>query len=205
MDAMSLNQAMAQDRGSMTEKLTKRGEPRRSTTGGPGKRNVDQTNWRVKLQKHRIKFDDDAKERFLDMFSKTSRVMMSADAAGISLQTVRDHIKNDPDFAEAYEEAKERYRDRCHEQADKLMFEGVDQPLLGGKDKDQIITYVTKYSEGLLQMELKRVDPSYKDRSEIEHKGGGGVLIAPAGMSPEDWIKAAEEENEHLTEPAKTV
>lgn len=180
------------------------GEPRKSTTGGPGKRNVDQTNWRVQLREHRIKFDDDAKKRFLDTLSGCGLMMLSAEAAGVTLNTVKNHIQNDPEFAELFEEAKEHYKDKVVLHVQNLAFNGIKNPIFAGKE-GEYKGDKTEYPIRLIEMEAKKVEPAYKDRSEIEHKGGGGVLIAPAGMSPEDWIKAAEEENEHLTEPAKTV
>lgn len=173
-----------------------------SSTGGPGNSGVDQSTWRKQLRERRIKFDDKAKQRFLEHFSKTSRMMDSAKSAGVTLNTVRSHIENDPEFAEMFEEAREAYRDRCHQHADMLMFEGVQKPVIGGQYKDEIIAYVTEYSVALLQMELKRVDPSYKERTEIDlNAKGGGVLVAPADQTPEQWIKEQQALNEQRKMP----
>lgn len=183
----------------------KNGEPRKSTTGGYGKREVDQSTWRVKLQKGRIKFDDKMKQVFLKHFADTNRMMESADMAGVNYNTVVAHIDNDPEFSEAFHDAKQVYRDRCLKQAQKLMFEGVEEPIIGGKDRDTVVATKIRYSEPLLMMELKKVDPEYKERQEVDNRHSGGVLLAPAGESPEDWVKNAQEENKFLTEPDKTL
>jgi hypothetical protein len=177
------------------------GHVRRSTTGGPGKRNVDQTNWRVQLREHRIKFDDDAKKRFLDVFRECNLMMKSAEAAGVSLQTVRDHIENDPEFEQMFLEAKEFYKDKVLAHVQNLAFNGITNDVFAGKDGDKVGTK-TEYPIQLVAMEAKKVDPSYKERSEVElNTGGGGVIIAPADKTPEQWIKEQEEKNKHRKKP----
>lgn len=167
-------------------------KPRRSSTGGPGPRNVDQTNWRQRLQEGRIKFDDDRKEVFLQAFAKTNRMHQSAEAAGVSLQTVRNHIENDPDFAEAFHEAQVAYRDKVHETLYHIAVEGVDEPILGGKDRDFVVTHVRKYYERSLLAEARRVDPDYKERSEVDMNHKGGVIVIPGDLTPDQFEEEME-------------
>ena len=186
----------------MAGKDTKPKKQRPSSTGGGPSAPIDQSNWRRKLQERRVKFDDHRKSLFIEHFSKTSRVMESCRVAGICLATYRKHLENDPEFIEMFEEAKMSYRDRCHAHADMLMFEGVDKPQIGGKFKDEIICYVKEYSVPLLQMELRRVDPSYKERSEVElNATGGGVLVVPADKTPQQWIEEQQKLNEQREKP----
>ncbi len=185
---------------------TKGGKPpvygrRNSATGGPGPRSLDMTNWRVKLMASRIKFDDERKKIFLEHFSKTSRVGEACQVAGVNNQTVLYHYKNDPDFAESYEAAKLKYRDSLQALAEDLIFNGVEKPIIGGRNKDMIIATTIDYPIPLLQMELKRVDPDYKDRQVVENVGSGAVVLIPAHMDPEQWIKEQMAKNEVRGEP----
>lgn len=183
----------------------KNGELFPSSTGGPGKRVVDQTNWRRQLQERRIKFDDKAKWAFIAEFAMHNRFMHACEAAGVSFRTVKAHIENDPEFAELVEEAKEFYKSRVLKHAQRLMLEGMSEPILGGKFKDEVVGEKIIYPIQLIAMEMKKVDPDYKDRQEIEHKGGGGVLVAPAGKSPEEWVREAEEHNAKAKKPGEEV
>lgn len=175
--------------------------PRASTTGGPGPRKtapvvgkgsgrkVKLANWRTEIQASRLKFDDDAKARFLEHFRQFGRMGQAAEAAGVGGNTVRSHLDKDPDFAEAFQDAKDAYRDRVHETAYAVAVEGIDEPIIGGEFKDEVVAYKKVYATNILAMELKRVDPGYKERSEVDMNVRGGVLVAPAQCSPDEWIK----------------
>lgn len=186
----------------MEEKKEK--EPRRlvrSSTGGAGIRVVDQTSWRKKMRENKIKFDDDKKEIFLQVFAKTSRVSAACEAVDITPWAYRHHLAADPEFAEAFEDAKRAYRDKLHEHASNLMFEGVDRPVLGGKYKDEVVAIYKEYPIPLIQMELKRVDPDYKDRQDVNMKSVNGVVVVPADMSADDWVKEQQEKNSLRSRP----
>lgn len=61
---------------------------------------------------------------------------------------------------------------------------------------------IRKFSDRMLELDLKRVDPTYRDKSSVDvNATGGGVLVAPAGVSPEDWIKREEEKNGGRVDP----
>src|SRR6185295_32952 len=90
----------------------KDGEVRESTTLAR-RPVVDDSNWRKKLQRaHRVKFDDVAKERYIDMLRATGRKWMSEDAAGIAHATADRHYKDDPEFQQAVDGALEEYATR---------------------------------------------------------------------------------------------
>ena len=77
----------------------------------------------------------------------------------------------------------------------------MKKPLLGGKDKDQVVAHEVVYATNILAMEMRRVEPSYKEKSEVELINKASVLIAPADMTPEDWIKAQQEQQGTKKEP----
>lgn len=163
---------------------------------------ADDTNWRIRIRNAgNIRFDDDAKRRFLEVFAKNNRKSHAAAAAGVCLQTVNNHIENDPEFAAAIENAIVEYRDRIMEHAQELMLEGTDVPLIGGKDKDEVVAYKREYPTNLIAMEMRRVEPGFKDRSEIDLKGGGGVLVVPANAASDEWQKIVEGRNADTVQP----
>lgn len=165
------------------------GEPNASTTGGPGPRNVDMSNWRQKMKEERVKFDDDRKEVFLNHFRQRNRLGEAAKAAGVTGATVRKHLENDPDFFEAFEEARLDYKDQFMDHVQNLMLEGIREPIFGGQFKDEEVGQKVTYPTNLIAMEMRRVEPEYKERVEIDAKVQGGVLAVPAdaGMSVAEW------------------
>lgn len=162
---------------------------------------ADQTNWRTKLQAARLKFDDAAKERYLEVLGHTGFKTRAAMAAGISCQTANNHIENDPDFADAVEDALARYHSRFMEHWESLVYEGTEEPIIGGKDKDEVVAYKKVMPINLIAMEARRVEPGFKERSEVDIKGGGGVLVVPANAAPDEWAKIVEGENANTVQP----
>ena len=163
-----------------------------------GRAKSDMSTWRKKLQASKVTFDDTRKGIY-------RRKMQSARAAGVAASTVLDHYNNDKVFAEAVEEALKEWADEVHQLAWKLM-QGVKKPIVGGKFKDEIITHELVHATNLLAMELKKTDPAYKERSEVDlNNKGGGVLLVPAGMKPEEFIKKEQERTGNMEEPGADI
>ncbi len=159
------------------------------------RKRVDMSGWRKQLQASKITFDDNRKGIYLNHLRQYGRKMQACRAAGVALNTVADHIANDPDFALAREQALADYADIVQQLAWKLM-EGVKKPIVGGKDKNEIITHEIVHATNLLAMEMKKTNPEYKDRQEIDvNNKGGGVLVVPAGVTPEEFMKEIEAKN----------
>jgi hypothetical protein len=152
-----------------------------------GQERSELAGWRRKYQASKIKFDDTAKGIYLNVLKKTGRKGAAARAAGASLECVRQHREDDPDFAQAELEAKEVWADVIHQQAIKVSF-GIKKPIFGGPDKDTHVGDEVVIATNILAMEMKRVEPDYKDKAEIDLTTKGSVLVAPADMSPADWI-----------------
>ena len=163
--------------------------------GGP----ADQATWRKKMQASRIKFDDIQKEVFLAALARHGKKMLAAKQAGVCLQTVNDHLENDPDFAANYDETVEDRAQRIVDQLEREALEGHTQPIF---DKDgNEVGEKRIYESGLRAMLLKRYDPEYKDRQEIDLKGGGGVLLVPATATDDEWAAMIEEHNKTVVQP----
>lgn len=162
---------------------------------------ADQSTWRTRLQAAKLKFDDAAKDRYLTVLAQTGFKSRACMAAGVTRQTVAQHVENDPDFAEAVEEALDKYHARFMEHWDRLVYEGTEEPIIGGKDKDEVVATKTVFPTNLIAMEARRVEPGFKERSEVDIKGGGGVLVVPANASQDEWQKIVEGRNAETVQP----
>lgn len=194
----------------MTRKVNPDGKRPSSTGRG---RAVKQASWRRQLQEARVKFDDDAMHIYLTHLANYGRKGDAARAAGVSLSTVTNHRKNDSEFAEAEAESLNAYRDKVaavvHERGvigwmEPLYSKGVraldvvtDENGIVQRDESGEIMYkpasVWKFSEKFVEMEAKRVDPTYRDRSGVEiNSGDGPTQIVVNFVDPPDWDKGVE-------------
>ena len=172
--------------------------PRKSNTGNRNPE-ADQSTWRTQLRTRRIKFDDGAKQIYLGEYAKHGRKMDAANTAGVSITCVINHLDNDPEFLEAYEEATASYRDRFVGHAMGLAMNGVSEKSYDAKTGN-LTRELIRYPIPLIQMELKRIDSSYKENAPVLSESIGGVLVAPAKTTPEEWILSQEKMNEEKEE-----
>ena len=142
--------------------------------------------WRTRIKMSRTKFNEREKEIFLMEYAKWGRIGESAAAAGVSLQTVRKALDDDEEFAEAFLLQEEEYKDRLIGHHQDLIFNGTQK-----KSYDRngsLVSEETIYPIRLIELELKKHDPGYRDKQEVKINHTGGVLVAPAEMaSIEDW------------------
>ena len=112
----------------------------------------------------------------------------AAAAAGVSTQTVRAHIDKDEDFAEAILECETEYREKLVGHHQDLVFNGTTK-----KSYDRngnLVSEEQVYPIRLIELELKKHDPGYREKQEVAVTHSGGVLVAPAETtSIEDWEK----------------
>jgi len=150
-----------------------------------------------KLQrKPMVPFTSDRKQQFLDLFRSHPDLKgcraLCAEAVGVSITTLYDHLKRDPEFAEAFEDALQAFIDEnMFAPALKRARDGVERPIIGGKFKDEIITYERVYSDSLMAMMLRAHRAEFKDGKDaasMTASGTGGVLIVPgAPATINDW------------------
>lgn len=120
-----------------------------------------------------IKFDRKRRDLFLDHFAKTNLFNRSAEVAGVHPTTVARYLKPDSkfydeEFAAEKEKAENDYLEVLKEEAHRRAVEGVEKPVVGGKDKDEVIIFVREYDTRLLEMLMKRADPGFKDRVQVD-------------------------------------
>ena len=140
------------------------------------------------------KFDADRRLAFLRALSLTGQLNKSATAVGVSPSTVRKLQKADPDFADAYQEALDEYREWVEREVVRRAVEGWDEPVF---QKGEQVGEVRKHSDALLMMLMKKLDPAYKEKHQVDVNIGGGILAVPAAESVDEW------ERRHRVEDAE--
>lgn len=107
------------------------------------------------------KFNDRAKEVYLETIAARGTITAACDAACVSRQCVWEHREKYPEFAEAEELARQRYRDEVVErEIQRRAIEGIDKPVYY---KGQRIDTIKEYSDTLLIFHAKRHIPEYRD------------------------------------------
>lgn len=135
-------------------------------------------------------FDQAAKELFLQHYMKTGRLYESASAANVCQETVRRHERENIDgFAEQFAIAKGIFREHIEGEIQRRAIEGVDEPIIGGRNRDEIIGTVRRYSDPLLMMLAKRHIPEYREKQQVDLNVSGGVMAIPVAPPQVDWEK----------------
>lgn len=140
-------------------------------------------------QRRSHRFDYDAQERFLRSIENQGRITVAAEAVGVSAECAREYIRSDREgFAERFNEAMQVFRDKIEEEIHRRAMEGVDEPIIGGKDRDEVVAHVRRYSDRLLEFYAKRHIPEYRERGQLDVNVSGGVMVVPARpATPSDW------------------
>lgn len=171
---------------------------------------------------HRGKFPYELRVQYLKLVRMTGRFYDSAEKIHVPVRQVLLARREDKDFDEACENAKQGYVDDVLvREATRRAIEGVDVPMIGrvGKDEDGIICYQKRYSDGILQLllraarqEFRQVDPGAtsggKSGSNKYEAPAGGVLLIPEGPATaqaweEKFKQVATVEDPPTSEPEK--
>ena len=129
-----------------------------------------------------LKFNDAAKARYLDALAESGRHECAALAAGVVSRVSRRHRDADPEFEMACEQAIEDYNAWIYNLARTRMAEGSDR---------------------LIELELKKIDPSYRDKPliDVNLNGGGGVIMGVPAKSPEQITLDLKANNSERVDP----
>lgn len=139
------------------------------------------------------RFTPELKRKFLEKLVLCGRIAESAWAIGASYRTVEEHRKKDAVFAEAFEEAMARYRDRIEKAVHDRAIDGVKEPvvyqgqIMKGEDGKPLT--VTKYDNKLLLAHAARHIPEYREKVDVSATVKAGVLVVGAALSQEEWVE----------------
>ncbi len=166
--------------------LRKDGQPRASSTGSR-KPVVDTKGWRNEnFAKHRCKFDDPSKQRYLDELRKTGRKWAAEKAAGVARATVDRHFGIDPQFSEEYEAALEEFATKGLTSIEREAIEGHED--VSYDSEGNVVRVRRVYETRLREMFLKKHDTGYQEKQKIEHSGEvAGIAIIPGVAPLSDW------------------
>lgn len=139
-------------------------------------------------------------------YEATGLVQAAADAAGCSRVTISRWRKKSPDFATAWQNARDTIADIHEDELHRRAVTGIDEPIFY---KGQEIATVKRYSDSLLMFALKGLRPTrYRDTTRME--------MADDSAPPEDMddtqaaarlaaLLAAAERRKKLAESAVSI
>ena len=106
------------------------------------------------------------KKKFLEAFAKFGNVTQAAAAAGVTLQCNRIWRRNDADYAEKYEEARQQFIDTMAGECRRRAVDGIDEKVFFQGIE---VGVQRRYSDNLLMFLLKAADPAkYRDNHKSE-------------------------------------
>lgn len=112
------------------------------------------------------------RDKFLDAYAEFGGIGKAADIAGVTRGHTLEWREKDPEFASQFAEAEQKYLEKMELECDRRAMEGVDDiQLYQGeivKDPATGEAIVRKrYSDSLIALRLKRLDPAYRETSDI--------------------------------------
>jgi len=119
------------------------------------------------------------KRAFLRAFCEVGTISAAARLAKIDRQTHRNWLRDDEVYADAFEEAKDIYREALETEVDRRAFRGV---LRAVRYQGQVVGYERDFSDNLAMFRLKAMAPDqYRDNATIRHTGPDGGAIKVEG------------------------
>ena len=144
----------------------------------------------AKGRKPHVILTDEMADQFLEHYRETGTFYLAAEMVGSSSSAIKDRMKRDPEFAAAVHEAKEANTDDLIKEAIRRATKGVDEPIIGGEFRDEIVAYKTRFSDSLMTLLLASRREEFRGKDKVDDAGGqtGGVLIVGSRpTSLDDW------------------
>lgn len=141
-----------------------------------------ESNWYLQYRK----FTPERRAIFLSKLEQHGRIGLAARWAGVVVETVNRHRKEDPEFDLACNESLSYYHEMCvagitHQARVGMIDEKYDK-------EGKLISRRVSYEQQLRMMMVKRADPSYNDVQKQELSVVGGAVVVPAPIdSVESW------------------
>ncbi len=104
--------------------------------------------------------------RFLAAYARCGSLRAAQEISGVNRWSHSvTWIKSDPEYAAAFEVAKEMHIERLEEEADRRGVEGVSKPVFY---KGQVVAHTVEYSDTLLMFRLNALAPEkYRYRQHV--------------------------------------
>lgn len=109
--------------------------------------------------------------KFFEALESTGRYSAAARAVGWSQLELSRYRKQNPDFQVLCDLALEGYADVFIQEAQRRAVKGTKKPIVGGRERDKIVAHEMQYSDRLMELFLKRGDPTFNEKSKLEIEG----------------------------------
>lgn len=117
-------------------------------------------------------FEEEEQKEYLHALERCGQYIRAADACGLNCQEVEKYRKAHPEYNELCSLALKVFREVIIEEARRRACDGIDRVVVGGRNRDQILTTEKHFSDRLLELFLKRSnDGSFSDKQEIKVDG----------------------------------
>lgn len=155
-------------------------------------------NWRERVQMSRGTFTEEKKGEFLKHFAETGRMEHSAQLAGTTSVTVREHMKRDIPFAEAVEMCRSMYNDKRREVVDDLFFNPPTKTIYDRNGN--VISEENLYMQNFIIKYMAAHCDEWKEKQDVTIHATPGVMVIPAGLaSADEWEKKFGKNADRLT------
>jgi hypothetical protein len=147
---------------------------------------ADKGNWRYQTRERRdVKFCDRLKAIYLEQIEKHGKRTLAALHAGVSKSTVSLHLKEDPEFQEAFDTAYDKYREARVRKLETQAMNGFEETIFGPTGERSTRK---RYESNLRAMVLKAHAPEmYAEKSAVDITVRSGVMLAPATLVESEW------------------
>jgi len=136
-------------------------------------------------------------DKFIEFLLEGLGPKRSAVEAGYSVAAVYVRRHKDPDFNKRWSEADEVgiqvQLAALETECDRRAIDGVLHNVVTLDKKD---IKIMKYSDSLLMFRMKKLDPTYRDKVDLNHTGTvNNVMVVPSCSSVDDWEKQSQKQH----------
>jgi hypothetical protein len=122
-----------------------------------------------------LELTDEQREAWLDVIRAKPSIGSKQALAELGVRATKRQIAGllaDPDFHDAYEQARGRHPDQLEAEALRRAVDGVDEDVY---HDGQVVGQVRRYSDRLLAVILRARHPAYRER--VEYTGADGAPL----------------------------
>ena len=131
-------------------------------------------------------FTPEKRSKFCDELAGCGNMARAAMACGVTTTTVRQHMQDDRTFADAVQLAKDAFASDVEAELVRRAMEGITDYKLD--NKGNIVLKIKKYSDRLLELLIKKTNPEYADKSQLDVNVKGGLLVLTATKeNADEW------------------
>ena len=136
-------------------------------------------------RKPAITFTPELKAKYLEHYRANGCLRASAaEQVGVRLRCIEHHRTIDPEFRESMDEIKAQYVEQNYvTKAREYALEGVEEPIIGGKERNEIVAYKRNVSPDMLKFLIRRDDPSFREGADRRDEDGGQPVNKEAGLT----------------------